>query len=88
MKKVCLVLVTLVMLGGFCIATAEAGQLCWQMDSTNDLLDGYFVATVSGGKLSRSVHGVWYNNIVYYPLQGTWLSTRMGVNFSYSLTPP
>jgi|OpeIllAssembly_1097287.scaffolds.fasta_scaffold1000183_2 hypothetical protein len=77
MKKICLVLLTLCMLGGFFITSAEAGQLCWQTDSTSDILDGYFIATVSGGKLSRLVHGVWYN-IMYWPLAGNMVKTPDG----------
>jgi len=65
MKNACFVLVTLVMLGGFFTATAEAGQLCWQLDSTDDNLDGYITVTASGGKSTRSLHGAWY-------IQGSW----------------
>jgi hypothetical protein len=71
MKKVCFVLLALVMLGGFFITTAEAGQLCWQVDSTNDSFDGYVNMVVSGGKVSRSVHGVLYSTVgLYLPVAG------------------
>jgi hypothetical protein len=92
MKKVCLVLVTLVILCGFFIATAEAGQLCWQVDSTNNNLDGYVSVMASGGKWTRAVHGVYYvqggiylpvaGNMVKYPngsVLGIQLSTTAGM---------
>lgn len=65
MKKVCFVLVTLVLLCGLFISTGEAGQLCWQADSSNDELDGYLTVMASGGKWTKSLHGAWY-------IQGSW----------------
>lgn len=65
MKNVCFVLVTLVMLSGLFITTVQAGQLCWQMDSTDDALDGYLTVKASGGSWTRSLHGAWY-------IQGSW----------------
>jgi hypothetical protein len=72
MKKVCLVLVTLVMLCGFFITTAEAGQMCWQVDfPTNPDLNGYVSVMASGGKWTRAIHGVWYvQGNVYLPMSG------------------
>ncbi len=71
MKRICFVLMTLVMFGGFFIATAEAGQLCWQMDFPNPDLNGYVSVMASGGKWTRAIHGVWYvQGIVYLPMAG------------------
>jgi hypothetical protein len=71
MKKVCFVLVTLVVLGGFFITTAEAGQLCWNVDFPNPDLNGYVSVMASGGKWTRAIHGVWYvQGNVYLPMSG------------------
>jgi hypothetical protein len=71
MKKICLVLVALIISGGFFVTAAEAGQLCWQLDSTDDSLDGYLTVTASGGKSTRSLHGAWYiQGSWYWPLAG------------------
>jgi hypothetical protein len=76
MKKVWLVVVTVVMLGGFLVTTANAAQLCWQVDSTNDLLDGYINATVYGGKLTRAVHGGYYaQGGLYFPMAGNMVKS-------------
>lgn len=79
MKKVCLVLVTLVMLGGFFITSAEAGQLCWQVDSTNnDVFDGYVSLIASGGKWTRAVHGVYKMSGFNIPVSGNILKSADG----------
>jgi hypothetical protein len=81
MKKVCLVLVTLVMLCGFFITTGEAGQLCWQVDSTNDILDGYVSVVASGGKSTRAVHGAFYtqgSSPIYWPIAGNMVKIPDG----------
>lgn len=87
MKKVCLVLMTLVMLGGFFIATADAGQVCWQIDSTNNNFDGYVNMVVSGGKLSRSVHGVLYSSVgLYLPIAGNMVKYPDGSKWFMQLS--
>lgn len=82
MKKVCTVLVTLVILGGFSIATAEAGQLCWNVDTiNNDILDGYVSLMVSGGKWTRAVHGAYYGQGIILPVSGNMIKSPDGNNW-------
>jgi len=81
MKKVCLVLVTLAMLCGFFITTGEAGQLCWQVDSTNNVFDGYVSLKASGGKVSRALHGVYSMSVFDVPVSGNMIKSRDGNNW-------
>jgi hypothetical protein len=72
MKTVCFVLVALVMLGGSFTSTAEAGQLCWQVDfPTSPERNGYVSVMASGGKWTRAAHGVWFvQGSMYWPVAG------------------
>jgi len=82
MKKVCFVLMTLVMLCGFFITTGEAGQLCWQVDfPTNPDFNGYVSVLASGGKSTRAVHGAWYiqsSPPIYWPIAGNMVKIPDG----------
>jgi hypothetical protein len=82
MKKVWFVLVALVILCGLFITTGEAAQLCWQVDSTNDALDGYVSIMASGGKWTRAIHGVYYvQSSIYLPIAGNMIKSPDGSNW-------
>jgi|GEM_PF-5931710 len=80
MKKICFVLVAIVMLSGLFIATGEAGQLCWQLDFPNNSdMNGYLSMTASGGKWTRSLHGAWYQQgSMYWPMAGNMVTYKDG----------
>ncbi len=81
MKKVWFVLVALVILCGLFITTGEAGQLCWQVDSTNNVFDGYVSLKASGGKVSRALHGVYSMSVFDVPVSGNMIKSRDGNNW-------
>lgn len=82
MKKACFVLVAFVMVGGFFVATADAGQLCWQVDSTNDDYDGYLSLMASAGKWTKTLHGVWYvQGANYLPVSGNMIKSTDGIHW-------
>jgi hypothetical protein len=82
MKRICFVLITLVMLCGFLITTGEAGQLCWNVDTiNNDILDGYVSLMVSGGKWTRAVHGAYYGQGIILPVSGNMIKSPDGNNW-------
>ena len=81
MKKVCFVLGALAILGGFFMTSADAGQLCWQVDTASDVLYGYMNLMASGGKWTRAVHGAFKIQGSNIPVSGNMVKSADGNNW-------